>query len=544
MMFITKTQERSESLTVAEDTILFSCVGAGAVDNTPLSNKLLYHRTVTMKKIVLLTYEFTYSPFSGNGILARSLVKSFLGLGCTVTVWCCRPSRENDTNDEDGSNSKGNHAHSDDNHLAPPEISNDSMERLELLSTVVPGSAWKRVDDQSCWRDFTISNFLPSEASNEQLVRLRTAISEADVLCAIDWTGAVAYRSIIEHGRLLKVDDDGGDSDFRHVDVTSKFHLYLNFRVFSLGVGDDKRRAWYNEMEYKAMKNANVVVSLSSKDTQQLSDIVQENKEQSTILMEPKIPIETVLPPLRQDMESFAKTCQNSEDFLCHLPDLIRSRIASNASATSSNPSASISNLLFSQRPIIACVARQSPEKAIHRFVRFAEMAADVLQELHLTVVLAGAASDVEYARESQQRLLRAVPSAIVIDRFLSPKELGALFAHTLVNFHPSSYDAYGMTIVEAAAFGAPTVLAGASIGAFRLLGEDGCLQVDMNDDTDGNCFSQQSLTTVVDFLRTCKTDGRSWEKLSLVALEKALAWDEKSYGERMLQIIDTTSNG
>jgi len=191
-------------------------------------------------------------------------------------------------------------------------------------------------------------------------------------------------------------------------------------------------------------------------------------------------------------------------------------------------------------------VARQSPEKCIQRFVKFVEMAADVLQELNLTVVLAGAASDIDYARQARQRLLRAVPSSaiVIIDRFLSPNELGSVFAHTVLNFHPSSYDAYGMTIVEAAAFGAPTVLAGASIGAFHLLGEDGCLQVDMdNDTTDENLFSQDSLTTVVKFLRECKNDETSWEKLSLTAREKALAWDEKSYGEKMLHIIDKHAN-
>uniref|UniRef100_A0A7S4EEE7 Glycosyl transferase family 1 domain-containing protein n=1 Tax=Pseudo-nitzschia australis TaxID=44445 RepID=A0A7S4EEE7_9STRA len=499
-----------------------------------------------MKNFVLLTYEFTYSPFSGNGILARSLVKSFLGLGCTVTVWCCRPSQENGRNsDADSNGSKDNNenanananananisSNSSDNHLAPPEISKPSMERLELLSTVVPSNAWRRVDDQSCWRDFTVSNLLKSDASREQTGRLYEAIAEADVVCAIDWTGAVAYRSIIEH-RNQQQDDNGGN---HHSDIKNKFHLYLNFRVFSFGVDDDKRRAWYNEMEYKAMENANIVVSLSSKDTQQLADILQEDKHQT-------IPIEIILPPLRQDMKIFAKTYRTSKDFLCHLPDSVRFRIPSNNGSTNypAPAASSATNLLLSKRPFIVCVARQSPEKCIHRFVKFTEMAADFLQELNLTVVLAGAASDVEYARQSRQRLLRAVPSAVVIDRFLSPKELGALFAHTLVNFHPASYDAYGMTIVEAAAFGAPTVLAGSSIGAFRLLGKDGCLQVDMNsDDTDENVFTQQSLTTVVDFLKDCKNDEQSWEKLSMAAREKALAWDEKSYGEKMLHTID-----
>jgi glycosyltransferase involved in cell wall biosynthesis len=184
---------------------------------------------------------------------------------------------------------------------------------------------------------------------------------------------------------------------------------------------------------------------------------------------------------------------------------------------------------------------RQSPEKCIHRFVKFIEMAADVLQELNLTVVLAGAASDIAYARKARERLLEAVPSAIVIDRFLSPKELGAVFAHTILSFHPSFYDAYGMTIVEAAAFGAPTVVAGPSVGAFHLLGEDGCCRVAM-EETDENFCLESSLDTILNFLRECQTNVTFWERLSSAAREKALAWDETSYGERLLQIIDSST--
>ena len=116
-------------------------------------------------------------------------------------------------------------------------------------------------------------------------------------------------------------------------------------------------------------------------------------------------------------------------------------------------------------------MARQSPEKCIMRFVTFVEMAKTTIENLNLTVVLAGAASDIEYATSVKERLLQAYPSStIIIERFLSPLELSAVFGHSILNFHPSSYDAYGMTIVEAAAFGTPSVVAGPSVGAFNLL--------------------------------------------------------------------------
>ena len=44
---------------------------------------------------------------------------------------------------------------------------------------------------------------------------------------------------------------------------------------------------------------------------------------------------------------------------------------------------------------------------------------------------------------------------------------------------HPCTYDAYGMTLVEAAAFGCPSLVnGGGAVGATELLGADGCVQV------------------------------------------------------------------
>jgi glycosyltransferase involved in cell wall biosynthesis len=539
-------------------------------DNSDDDETKIILRRRRAKNIVLLTYEFTYSPFSGNGILARSLVKSLLGWGCTVTVWCCRPSSSGDDN-------KNKNKNSNDNHLTSPEISQDSVRRLTVLSNIVNGKSWKCLDERSCWKDFIISNLSSTPPIiDEQRNILQHALLQANnVVCTIDWSGAVAYRSLVS---AIMIPD-------------GTFLLYLNFRVYSLGITNDhtgkddtgvhddddddsrmnNRRAWYDKFEYKAMKDADVVISLSSKDTQYLYGIQEkfsiekQTQQQEGVqqlggvqLHEPAIikkPIEIVLPPLRQDMRRFATKNGTSEDLFLHLPDSIQSLISmvdDNGDGTTH---------LFSKRPLITCVARQSPEKCIQRFVAFIEMAANtgILEQLNLTVVLAGAVSDLNYAQQLHKRLLRAVPTAIIIDRFLSPFELGAVFAHTILNFHPPFYDAYGMTVIEAAAFGAPTVLAGTSIGAFRLLGEDACIQVEMvvdneninnnnnnnndnDDDNESNIFSRDSLNTITNFLTECKNNEMIWKKLSLRAQEKALGWDEESYGKKMLDTIDKYS--
>lgn len=46
------------------------------------------------------------------------------------------------------------------------------------------------------------------------------------------------------------------------------------------------------------------------------------------------------------------------------------------------------------------------------------------------------------------------MPDAIIEESFLGPTELADIFAATALNIHPCLYDAYGMTIVEAASQG------------------------------------------------------------------------------------------
>ena len=49
------------------------------------------------------------------------------------------------------------------------------------------------------------------------------------------------------------------------------------------------------------------------------------------------------------------------------------------------------------------------------------------------------------------------MPDAIIEERFLGPTELADIFSATALNIHPCLYDAYGMTIVEAASQGSPS---------------------------------------------------------------------------------------
>ena len=52
-----------------------------------------------------------------------------------------------------------------------------------------------------------------------------------------------------------------------------------------------------------------------------------------------------------------------------------------------------------------------------------------------------------------------------VLRSFLSPAKLCQVYSQTLLNVHPALYEAYGMTILEAAAFCVPTLMNDSQIG-------------------------------------------------------------------------------
>ena len=142
----------------------------------------------------------------------------------------------------------------------------------------------------------------------------------------------------------------------------------------------------------------------------------------------------------------------------------------------------------------------------------------DLLRDLHLRPCLVGSAGpDPEYAAAERDRLRSAFPAPLehgtggeggsggseggewegddsddgddgdgsgsgsgsgrepdlscLVSDFLPPSGLARIFTRTLLNVHPATYEAYGMTVAEAAAFGAPTLLdGGGAIGVADLL--------------------------------------------------------------------------
>ena len=69
------------------------------------------------------------------------------------------------------------------------------------------------------------------------------------------------------------------------------------------------------------------------------------------------------------------------------------------------------------------------------------------------------------------------MPAAIIEEKFLGPTELADIFSATALNVHPCLYDAYGMTIVEAASQGTTSfVCQGRTLDGLTSLRESSCM--------------------------------------------------------------------
>jgi glycosyltransferase involved in cell wall biosynthesis len=114
-----------------------------------------------------------------------------------------------------------------------------------------------------------------------------------------------------------------------------------------------------------------------------------------------------------------------------------------------------------------------------------------------------------------------------VIEHFLSPEELGELFSETVLNIHPPTHDAFGMTIVESAAFGAPSVVHNSgAVGASELIETIG---VDVEAPT--RDFADKIEEILV---------AASTRVIAKNASARALEWDEASFGKVVFEHLSS----
>jgi glycosyltransferase involved in cell wall biosynthesis len=209
--------------------------------------------------------------------------------------------------------------------------------------------------------------------------------------------------------------------------------ISLVFRIFSRSqelLKSIEDQQFYIEKEADAVIKSDLTIVLSHVDKFSLQRIhggkITSNGKQKDFLILP--------PPLRFD---FREQCHNSI-------------------------------YTTNERKYITCNVRLSPEKNAILFAKIMKRLAEkqILQKLQLTPLMIGAICDVSYAKEVKAHL---PPETVIVERFLSSSELMRYLSETFLMIHPPTYDAYGMTIAEAAAIGTPTIIHEESIGASSL---------------------------------------------------------------------------
>ena len=146
------------------------------------------------------------------------------------------------------------------------------------------------------------------------------------------------------------------------------------------------------------------------------------------------------------------------------------------------------------------------------------------------------ASAEVGYASEVRSRVKAACPSAVILEQHLGPDEMAAVFNRTYINVHPCAYDAYGMSIVEAAAFGAPSLVNKNGIGALALL-KEACF--DLNLEGDGAAAVAAYFLSDAGTLRQGYERSRGHNAVAAIAKERALGWDEAAAGRSLFSSIE-----
>lgn len=184
-----------------------------------------------------------------------------------------------------------------------------------------------------------------------------------------------------------------------------------------------------------------------------------------------------------------------------------------------------------SRRCFVTCGVRLSPEKNPMLFAELLEGAGAALAARGLVPILFGAAGDLEYSTRVKQRVAASPAHACIIEEHLNGEALAAIFSLTALNVHPCLYDAFGMSVVEAAAFGAPSLLHGEdTVGAAAFLGAgSGCFEA--------SAFSKEELSEA---LIACLDDEERLAAVAGAARTKALGWSEDAAGEKLLGLLRT----
>eukprot|EP01052_Picozoa_sp_SAG31_P014579 SAG31_NODE_911_length_11071_cov_16.862195_3_plen_272_part_00 len=268
----------------------------------------------------------------------------------------------------------------------------------------------------------------------------------------------------------------------------------MNFRVFfaQLELLDSSTDdlAFYTEKERFACAAADLVIALTFADAASLSGLLPPPGATSVAVLNP---------PLRPDIVALASEIQRVQP----------------------------------QRRYITICARISEEKRVAEFVQIVAAAKNSVIERNLVPLIIGEPTSPAYAESCIEQLKQNFPGdRSEVRGFGGPKELAAVWEQTLLNIHTACYEAYGMTIVEAASFGVPTLLHTGTIGAKDLIPPTGRFETSMDDISAAGA----ALSALLD-------QGESHLlEAGVVARTAARTWDVAAFSAKLRAFLEAPS--
>eukprot|EP01121_Diplochlamys_sp_Union-15-3_P009175 TRINITY_DN2481_c0_g1_i2.p1 TRINITY_DN2481_c0_g1~~TRINITY_DN2481_c0_g1_i2.p1 ORF type:complete len:392 (+),score=76.28 TRINITY_DN2481_c0_g1_i2:146-1321(+) len=231
---------------------------------------------------------------------------------------------------------------------------------------------------------------------NDGVIQYQKSVQDfnPDVVVGIDWHSLGPYKNLFPDEKRRPP------------------YVYLNFRAFHASPGfSEEELKWYAPFEKECCDLASKTVTLGTPDAKLLKTL--------------------------SGHEAIPLTCTVSP----HIVD-----IANKINKTPAPP-----------REYFLCCCRISQEKTIERFISVVEKLSRFLKEQNIRPFLCGARSDPKYTEACVSGLKKAFPDSVIVD-FLSMEQLCEVYRKTWLNFHPALYEAYGLTMVEAGLFGAPSI--------------------------------------------------------------------------------------
>eukprot|EP01061_Rhynchopus_euleeides_P020048 TRINITY_DN32785_c0_g1_i1.p2 TRINITY_DN32785_c0_g1~~TRINITY_DN32785_c0_g1_i1.p2 ORF type:complete len:393 (+),score=115.47 TRINITY_DN32785_c0_g1_i1:88-1266(+) len=320
------------------------------------------------------------------------------------------------------------------------------------------------------WREF--ADRVTQEPSATAIRAWASDATPADTIIAVDWEGTKAYARLAEAGIL----------------PCRAPLVYYNYRVFHRNTGNtEEDTAFYLGAEGEACRTAGLTLCLCSTDQASLQPLMAVGSPH------------VILPGLRDEIRDVARGGGGPT-----LP-----------------------------RKYLLCCVRVIKEKN-------ARMFADIVGALQsrgslnredgtpLIPCMVGSVGDAGYGDAVHSQLRAAVPGC-VISGFLPPQELAEVMSASVLNIHPALNEAYGMTIVEAAALGCPSVVHRQDIGAVSLL--EGGVEVCLSD--------MSSVEAAAASIESLLSDPEALRGMAEAARAKALSYGELENAQRLVSLLE-----